>query len=636
MKNWQSIALCTVLATTLVACSSDDDGDSAADPVSVADGNTAGDDGADTGVASTDTGGTAGDETTGGDAGATDGDATTGGTTATTGDDDSAPDDSASDDGATDGDTATGGDTTTTGGDDGAADDGATGGDTDGDTGGTTTGASDTGGGDTGGGDTGANEAVDVPVSMVGSTPRPATDPFGYTLEFDDEVSDGVPTQPKNLRADLVSSNWAEFSWAPSNDDQGVTSYLIERSDGVSYTLTSELEPGLSLDGGTYDEFRNYWLNTYFMDCNPTRFTFVPGSQKDLDAPWNCANTRPMEGATYSYTVTAFDADGNASAASDPLDITFGGGDDAVPSRVSDFIDGFDVVWNDEFEGDSLDSERWQTELVFGDDVFINGEQQYFVPVLEGTGVSHDPFELTDQGTLKINAIRTPDNDRAALPDSCLETDPILANMADRDRCEFLSGALSTHDRMQFVYGYTEARLRASDVSGALSSFYLYHRYAGENNVEAGTFYQHGPEIDILEYLGENPFGDEDAFQVHHFIDVNTGMIRSSPTNNHAKEDGGIYGGEFHTFSALWEPNLVIWYIDGVEVRRIDGPMVSQQPMNIINYLVTGSGWAPEPDNDNPPISLEVDYIRVYQRDQFKASMSCGIPGSGTACPAVQ
>ena len=55
------------------------------------------------------------------------------------------------------------------------------------------------------------------------------TDPFGSLLETDSEasVAGGAPTQPKNLRVDLISNNWAEFSWAPSNDDGEVVAYNI-------------------------------------------------------------------------------------------------------------------------------------------------------------------------------------------------------------------------------------------------------------------------------------------------------------------------------------------------------------------------------------------------------------------------
>jgi hypothetical protein len=57
------------------------------------------------------------------------------------------------------------------------------------------------------------------------------------------------------------------------------------------------------------------------------------------------------------------------------------------------------------------------------------------------------------------------------------------------------------------------------------------------------------------------------------------------------------------------------------------GPQVSRQPMNIVNYLVAGSGWAPTPDVSDAslfPIQFEADYIRVYQRDAFKDTVKFG------------
>jgi len=162
-----------------------------------------------------------------------------------------------------------------------------------------------------------------------------------------------------------------------------------------------------------------------------------------------------------------------------------------------------------------------------------------------------------------------------------------------------------------------ESRLKVSGAAGALSSNYLYHRFPGTG------VNRHGPEIDVLEYLGENPFGDEDAFQTYHYQDPDTGAIRSAPTMSYANPDGSLFSDDFHTYGVLWEPSLVIWYIDGVEIKRMSGPQVSRQPMNIVNYLVAGSAWAPTPDITNPglfPIQFEVDYIRVMQRETFQGT----------------
>ncbi|MFK7893576.1 MAG: family 16 glycosylhydrolase, partial [Granulosicoccus sp.] len=106
-----------------------------------------------------------------------------------------------------------------------------------------------------------------------------------------------------------------------------------------------------------------------------------------------------------------------------------------------------------------------------------------------------------------------------------------------------------------------------------------------------------------------------------------TGITRSAPTMSYRNPTGELYSEDWHTYSVLWEPQLVIWYIDGIEVKRLSGPMVSRQPMNIVNYLVTGSLWAPTPDladTESFPIQMDVDYIRVYQREAYQGTASFG------------
>ena len=451
------------------------------------------------------------------------------------------------------------------------------------------------------------------PTAAAIPAPDPA-DPFGSLLEIDPEaaVAGGPPTQPKNLRIDLVSNDWAEFSWAPANDDGEVVEYRIKRSDGHIYNM---LRDQTSTNEGTQAELDKQWATTSFIDCNFTRFT---------NRVYNCEINGPSPGDVFTYEVTAVDELGNESAPSDPITITYHALSNApVPiyedrfldstgfvqnhdlSNTANFLNEFELVFEDDFDGTSIDATRWNTELVWGDRVIINNEQQFFVNTQDNADFGYDPFKI-ENSILTIEAIPTPAALTSQLPEECDVVNTF------HPPCEFLSGALSTHDKFNLTFGYVEARMKTSDISGALSSFYLYHRYPGEG-VE-----RHAPEIDIIEYLGENPFGDEDAFQTYHYDDVNTGMTRSSPTMIQKNPAGTLYSDEFHTYSVLWEPQLMIWYIDGLEIKRISGPQSAARAMNIVTYLVAGSGWAPTPDADGQfPLQFQIDYIRAYQRDSY-------------------
>ena len=449
----------------------------------------------------------------------------------------------------------------------------------------------------------------------IASVPFDFTDPFGTEVEANSSVPSGtIPQAPGNLRLNLLSNNWIELDWTPSVDDGEIVEYRIYRDGEQVYAIRGDQTHPMA---GSAREARKYWDTTSFIDCNQTRFGGA------ADPLFNCAENAPVSGEEYVWEVTAVDDDGNESEPSNSLtarlyDLDGGSpvalysdiyldGDDLFPfatnfARTENFLDQFALVFADEFNGTSVDLNNWNTELVWTSDTIINGEQQYFVNSSAEEDIEFDPFRFTGSSVV-IEAIPTPPEAVEFLPEACfvLESNP---------RCQFLSGALATHEKFGLTYGYVEGRIKVSGTDGALSSFYLFHRYPGEGN----QF--HSPEIDIVEYLGENPFGDEDAFQTYHYSDPVTGILKSSPTMSYKNPTGALFSDDFHTYSVLWEPSLVVWYIDGQEIRRITGPQVGRQQMNIVAYLVAGSEWAPTPTG-NFPLQMEIDYIRAYQRAPY-------------------
>ncbi len=64
----------------------------------------------------------------------------------------------------------------------------------------------------------------------------------------------------------------------------------------------------------------------------------------------------------------------------------------------------YQLVFEENFDGDSLDRNTWNAEFLWGPGVIINNEQQYYV---NDGQFDYNPFEVSD-GTLKIRAIKTP------------------------------------------------------------------------------------------------------------------------------------------------------------------------------------------------------------------------------------
>jgi len=167
------------------------------------------------------------------------------------------------------------------------------------------------------------------PVDLLAAPiPGPSSsDPFNSLLETDLEVAvaGGAPTQPKNLRVDLVSNDWAEFSWAPSNDDGDVVAYRIYRSDGHIYTVGRDQTDPAS---GSQAEIEKFWNTTSFIDCNYTRFA---------TRLHRCDTNGPQPGDIFSYEVTAVDELGNESVPSEAITINYHAERGAAVPLYSDF-----------------------------------------------------------------------------------------------------------------------------------------------------------------------------------------------------------------------------------------------------------------------------------------------------------
>ena len=170
-------------------------------------------------------------------------------------------------------------------------------------------------------------------------------------------------------------------------------------------------------------QLSRYWRTTSFIDCN---FTHVRDCSSE--------ETTPAVGSSHSYQVAAVDIQGNESPRSNLLQVKLHEASGARIERFSDpwldenddfmfvrdlsktsnFMDQFELVFSDEFNGNEIDPQKWTTSLTWRqeDQNIINGEMQYFVDTQSDPDFGYNPFILTGE-TLKISAIKTP-------PELCL------------------------------------------------------------------------------------------------------------------------------------------------------------------------------------------------------------------------
>lgn len=288
--------------------------------------------------------------------------------------------------------------------------------------------------------------------------------------------------------------------------------------------------------------------------------------------------------ASYYYEIDAFDNNDNFDLIADALTVYVGvpnlDGPNQEHPLPEHIVEDYQLVFSEEFEGNTLDTTKWNTSYLWGTDLFINQEEQYYVDTKNDANFGYDPFNVND-GLLTIEAIRTPDNLR----------DKALGQ-------SYLSGVITSYDSFQFTYGYVEARARLPYSKGLWSAFWLLNAYYVERK----------PEIDIMEHIGD--YRDV-AYHTYHYYDQN-GDLHSTEA---LETDGIDFTSQFHTFGVEWLPGKIIFYVDGKPTQTVTDSKVSSQSMYIIANTALGGWWPGSPDETTQfPTKYEIDYIRAYQK----------------------
>ncbi|MFK7852731.1 MAG: family 16 glycosylhydrolase [Granulosicoccus sp.] len=258
-----------------------------------------------------------------------------------------------------------------------------------------------------------------------------------------------------------------------------------------------------------------------------------------------------------------------------------GGSDGGTSGQSPNAVDLslYNLVFNDEFQGNSIDSAKWNTALPWGPDLVVYDQLQYYVDQQNMSDFGYNPFSF-DGENLTISAIETPDSLRASSNEQA-----------------WLSGVLTSAEKFDFTYGYVEARVDLQSGRGIWPSFWML----------SSEFEGLKPELFIMEYDGAKP---DSIFHNYNYQDAD-GNLRSPGQWEVVLP--GISDG-FHTIGLAWSPEELLYYIDGEPRYRIVGENVSSQDMYMILNLAMGGIWPGAPDGTTvTPATLSVDYVRVYQ-----------------------
>jgi len=255
----------------------------------------------------------------------------------------------------------------------------------------------------------------------------------------------------------------------------------------------------------------------------------------------------------------------------------------------------WDLVFTDEFEGNTLDRDRWITW-----------------------------FPYTDDGSDKCTFCRTHgDGGQVFLDENAVVSEGSLKLIARRETVQWMGetrpfSSATIHSRQEFGMGKYEIRCRIPSGMGFWPAFWMFGRKA--------------TEIDVFEIGTQKPR--------YHHVAVHSWSTKTSIQKGYNGRTNLAEG--YHIYSMVWDSNFISIAVDGKEVWRVSnytnkrGRVVKKCPVKPGTYRLNptyppegemlsviaglGIGTSNTPFTKSPdentvlPNQMEIDWIRIYAR----------------------
>lgn len=254
-------------------------------------------------------------------------------------------------------------------------------------------------------------------------------------------------------------------------------------------------------------------------------------------------------------------------------------------------LEGYNLLWSDEFNGDTLDDSIWSYDP--HEPGWTNNELQEYTQ-------STDNVFVTD-GHLVLKALKTDNNGKDY----------------------YTSGKIKSQNKQDFTYGKVVVSAKVPEGQGLWPAIWMMPTDE--------SYYGQWPkcgEIDIMEVLGN---------------DVKTSYSTIHYGEPHAEQQGtitldsGSFADDFHEYSVEWEPGEMRFYTDGELVLTVNDwftaesgqdekpyPAPFDQSFFVQMNLAVGGNWPGNPDEstDFDNAEFQIDYVRVYQKDEYDMNVT--------------
>lgn len=359
------------------------------------------------------------------------------------------------------------------------------------------------------------------------------------------------------------------------------TTNLIVTSSGKTATIpvTQSARPTLNVSSASVSFGAQASSTTITVEANDN-WTATS------DADW--CKVSPASGDPETSTLT-ISTDTNSSKESREATVTVTSGDLYKTIKVDQYTDeitapeGYSLVWHDEFNEGIVPSSDWTIENWAAG--HVNNElQTYTSKEVDGKRT----LEIID-GILYINCFKGTDG-------------------------KIYSGRMNARPETGWLYGYFEARIWLPKGKGTWPAFWMM-----PSNVDWNTNpWPYCGEIDIMEEVGVDPNYVSSSLHTGNYNHT------KGTQKTHSMYCAGAEEG-FHIYAVEWTEDQITTYVDGkVQLSATKASMGQDHdswPFHYAFYPILNLAWGGDwggyngVDESALPVSMKVDYVRIFQKN---------------------
>ena len=410
-----------------------------------------------------------------------------------------------------------------------------------------------------------------------------------FDTDYDNPVAQGINTSSKVMKYNDTGGQYANVGFDTENNfdlSQNYTFSLKIYIPSDSLTGNQPNQVSLKLQNRFLDEpwtTQTEIIHSVSLDQWQTvSFDFNNDSYINFDDN----SLPPVERTDFNRVLIKVNGENNTDLAVAYID------DFQYDGTIEDDQDDYSLIWSDEFVVDgAIDSEKWfhQTKLPSGGSWFNNEIQHY---------TDRTDNAVVEDGILKIIAKKETYTDQGYTKN-------------------YTSARLNS--KFAFTYGKVEVKAKLPSGVGTWPAIWM----LGKNINEDGAYWEtqgfgttNWPdcgEIDIMEHWGSD----------QNFVQSATHTPSSyGATENHGGQTIPTASTEFHVYTLEWTLDKLIFSVDG-NTHYIYEPQVQDSdtwPYDADQYLLLNIAIQPNIEDSFTESAMEIDYVRVYQRNDLGVS----------------